>query len=170
MMSFLFSAKGRISRKQFWLNFVLPLIGIYLVVVVVAGALFGFSGVAAGGEPNPIIFGVIGLIAIPLYIAIVWASICVSAKRFHDRNMSGWWVLWFFLIGLAVAAAQYGAIMALGPDVGGMIAMVATVISMILSLVQLVILGFLPGTKGPNKYGADPRDPTGAASAEEVFG
>ncbi len=169
MMQFLFSAKGRISRKQFWLNFVLPLLGVYLVVIVVIGGLLAATG-ALSGDPNPIMLGLAGLIALPIYIAVVWASVCVGSKRFHDRNMSGWWVLWFMLISVGIAVVQYGSIGLMGAQAAGIIVMICGLASFVVSIAQLVILGFLPGTKGPNQYGADPLDPTGAASAEDVFG
>ena len=32
-----------------------------------------------------------------------WVGFCLAIKRFHDRNLSGWWVLTFFiLIGIIV--------------------------------------------------------------------
>lgn len=165
MKEFFFSAKGRISRKQFWLNFVLPMLGVYLVVAIVVGGLMA----VAGGGDNPAILGLVGLIALPVYIGVVWASVCVGSKRFHDRNMSGWWVLWFMLIGIAIVVLQQGAILVMGPEAGAIVILLLSLVSLIASIAQLVILGFLPGTKGPNQYGPDPLDPNAAASAEEVF-
>ncbi|MEM0986871.1 MAG: DUF805 domain-containing protein [Pseudomonadota bacterium] len=158
MQEFYFSAKGRISRKQWWLRFVLPLIGLYLVIVVLAVGI-----IAALGEAGAIA----SILLLPVYIALIWTSVCVGAKRFHDRDMSGWWVLYFMLIGLGITAVQYGAIFLFGPDnvLGGIIAGVALLASLVVSIVQIVILGFLPGTKGPNQYGADPLDPTGGTAA-----
>jgi len=67
-------------------------------------------------------------------------SIAVVVRRLHDRDMSGWWYL-----GMIVAS--------LIPFVG-----------FIASIAFLVIL-LLPGTPGPNRFGPDPKDPTGA----EIF-
>lgn len=155
-MDFYFSAKGRVSRKDYWLRFVLPLIGVYIVAVVVIGGL-----AVALGEAGAFTL----ILAIPVYIAIVWASICVAAKRFHDRNWSGWWVLYFILISLAITVVQYGAMYLLGAEgLGSIIAMICGLASIAVAIWQLVLLGFLPGDKGPNQYGSDPLDPNGGTA------
>lgn len=76
----LLSREGRIPRKVYWLNFVLPYIAISLVASLVDLAL----GMGDGGV-SPIS-------AIFILIAI-WPSICVGVKRCHDRDKSGWWLL-----------------------------------------------------------------------------
>lgn len=156
-MNFYFSAKGRVSRKDYWLRFVLPLLGLYLVVVLVV-----FGLMSALGEAGAIV----GLLVIPIYIAIVWASVCVAAKRFHDRGWSGWWVLWFMLIGIGIAIVQYGLMFAFGTDsaLAGIVALVGALASLVIAIWQLVLLGFLPGDKGPNQYGPDPLDPNGGTA------
>ncbi len=154
-MDFYFSAKGRVSRKDYWLRFVLPLIGVYILVVAVLAGLAVALGDAGA---------IIGLLAIPIYIAIVWASVCVAAKRFHDRNWSGWWVLYFMLISFAIVAVQYAGIFLLGETLGGIIALITGLASIGVAIWQLVLLGFLPGDKGPNQYGPDPLDPNGGTA------
>jgi len=61
-------------------------------------------------------------------------------RRLHDRDMSGWWYL-----GVAVAS-------------------IIPIVGFIASIAFLVLM-VLPGTPGPNRFGPDPKDPTGA----EVF-
>lgn len=159
-MDFYFSAKGRISRKDYWLKFFLPVLGVYIAAALVIGGLAVALGDAGG---------IALLLAIPIYIGIVWAAICVAAKRFHDRSWSGWWVLYFFLIGIGIAAVQYGLMFAVGPgsELAGIVAIVGLIASLGVSIWQLVLLGFLPGDKGPNKYGPDPLDPN--AGTAETF-
>ena len=83
---FFFSFKGRITRAQYWLDYQLPVMTSAVLMVrlveetspdgtiesmpgwVLAGVLLGFG-----------FFAVFGLAA--------------SVKRWHDRDMSGWWVL-----------------------------------------------------------------------------
>ncbi len=156
---FYFSAKGRVSRKDYWLRFVLVSIGVVIAAIVVLGGLAYLLGQAGGI--------LAGLVAVPLYIALLWAGVCVSAKRFHDRDMSGWWVLWFILIGLGINIVQYAGMAALGGDsaAGAIVALVTGLAALAVSIVQLVILGFLPGVRGPNQYGEDPLSPGGAAEA-----
>ena len=164
-MDFYFSAKGRICRKDFWLKYVLVMLGVYVVFALVIGGLGAV--LAQSGSVEAV--GLLGLVALPIYIAMIWVYVCVSAKRFHDRNMSGWWALWFILISLAPSAIQFGAMAAMGPEASAPIVILAGLLALVIAIAQIVILGFLPGTKGPNQYGPDPLDPNAAASAEEVF-
>ena len=35
----------------------------------------------------------ISVITLIFYIPLMWVSLAVQVKRWHDRNKSGWWVL-----------------------------------------------------------------------------
>jgi uncharacterized membrane protein YhaH (DUF805 family) len=65
------SFDGRISRQPFWLG-TLALFGANIVVSIVLGG------------------GVLGVI---LGLVLIYPSLAVSVKRWHDRGKSGWWVL-----------------------------------------------------------------------------
>ena len=65
-----------------------------------------------------ILAGLVGLV-------LIIPNLAVAAKRWHDRDKSGWWML-----------------IALVPIIGWIWALVET--------------GFLAGTSGPNRFGADP--------------
>ena len=75
---------------------------------------------------------VAGLWTFPFYIAVI----PVTVRRLHDRNMSGWWILWFALLSMI------------------------PIIGWVVPLIQLVIVWFLDGTPGPNLYGPDPKGRT----------
>jgi len=75
----LFQFDGRINRAKFWL-------GVVVILIVEAIAL---AIIAAIGFDSAI--GII--LALVLYVAVVWASLAISIKRWHDRGKSGWWVL-----------------------------------------------------------------------------
>jgi uncharacterized membrane protein YhaH (DUF805 family) len=74
------------------------------------------------------------------------SSVMVGVKCLHDRDKSGWWLLVFYLL---------PAILGMVPESvpGSLILMLA---SFAVSIWALVELGFLRGTVGPNRYGADP--------------
>jgi len=69
------SLDGRISRQPFWIGGL-----ILLGVNIVAGVLFGRGVLAA----------VVGF-------ALLYPSLCVLVKRWHDRGKSGLWVLIGFI-------------------------------------------------------------------------
>lgn len=102
----LFSFQGRIGRAPYW-YFV-------LAVTVLFGALFVYAGVsmfnaASLGDANAVSQGG-GAAAMVVPIAsllLLWPSLAISAKRWHDVDKSAWWIL-----------------IALVPVVGGLIALV----------------------------------------------
>ena len=69
--------RGRIARRTFWLWGVLALIA----AGVLAHALLGIARVRR--EPAEHIVNLL----------LLWPAIATSAKRWHDRNKSAWWVL-----------------------------------------------------------------------------
>ncbi|MFA5940502.1 MAG: DUF805 domain-containing protein [Sinimarinibacterium sp.] len=73
---FLLTYEGRINRQRYW-AFVL----VYVALAVVAGIL------------DSIIGSEIGIVGVLLALALLYPSVCVSIKRWHDRDKSGWWVL-----------------------------------------------------------------------------
>jgi uncharacterized membrane protein YhaH (DUF805 family) len=71
------------------------------------------------------------------FLAILIPSIAVAVRRLHDRDMSGWWYL--------------------GVIIAGMIPIVGFIAN-----IAFIVLMFLPGTPGPNRFGPDPKDPSSA--------
>jgi uncharacterized membrane protein YhaH (DUF805 family) len=144
--------QGRSRRKEFWMFQLLNA----LVALVLAGPFFfSFVGASleAAGDPaaeaalaENLFAGGMGLSFVGLGIYGLYAlaalipSIAVTVRRFHDRDMSGWWYL-----GLTVAG--------LIPVVG------------IIGSIALFVFMVLPGTEGSNRFGADPKNPY----AEDVF-
>lgn len=90
IMSLLFSFEGRASRLQFW--------GVYIgmmvayVAFVMAVGVGNFPTVDETGAPVAPGGGA-GLGVMVLSLVSLWVSLAINAKRFHDRDKSGWWVL-----------------------------------------------------------------------------
>lgn len=88
----LFSFRGRIGRAPYW-YFV-------LAVTVLFGALFAYAGVsmfsaASLGDADAMSHGG-GVAATALPIAallLLWPSLAICAKRWHDVDKSAWWIL-----------------------------------------------------------------------------
>ncbi len=76
-MQILFSFRGRIPRKVFWLYGV----GALLLFSVISMLLLGIAGVEQRKAE---------VIANAL---LIWPGLAIGAKRWHDRDRSGWWVL-----------------------------------------------------------------------------
>jgi uncharacterized membrane protein YhaH (DUF805 family) len=85
MASLLFSISGRISRRPFWL--------VYLLLFAITAAPVLFIEARANNSL------VLELIILAPY---VWIAICVTVKRLHDMDASGWLSIPVVLIPIAV--------------------------------------------------------------------
>lgn len=80
----LFGFKGRIPRRNFW--------AVSLITTVIFyGAVILLTVNAPENSPVP------GLVILVLEIPLVWISLAVQIKRWHDRDKSGWWVFINFI-------------------------------------------------------------------------
>jgi uncharacterized membrane protein YhaH (DUF805 family) len=79
---FLFSFEGRISRYQYWVQFVIPYVVLYVVAIIV-DLLTGTYNAQSG----------VGLFSTIFLLSVIWPSLAILVKRCHDRNRSGWFVL-----------------------------------------------------------------------------
>lgn len=126
MVELWFSFQGRATRSDYWLRWILPVIAISIVLSIVDVVI----GTANGSMGYGVLSGLFSLITI-------WPSIAVSAKRLHDRDQSGWFLLLWLI-----------------PIIGW--------------LYLFVVIGFLRGTVGDNRFGPDPlgNDPLGGDGPE----
>jgi uncharacterized membrane protein YhaH (DUF805 family) len=85
MANLLFSIHGRVSRGPFWL--------VFLVLLPVISALILF--IEASVNSNPVLM----LMALVLY---AWIAICITVKRLHDMDATGWLSIPVVLIPIAV--------------------------------------------------------------------
>ena len=130
---------GRASRSEYWW-FTLFVWLIWITFAVLVGVVGYMSGDVLNGQ-FPVLFWVLGGIFVIIALALYIPIISVMVRRFHDRNLSGWWVL-----GVMVA----GAI----PYVGFLASIAALVITV------------LKGTEGDNRFGPDPLNP---ATDADIF-
>jgi len=97
----IWSAKGRLSILSYFAqNLVLIIVfGIIAIAIMFVIALaFGGGDIetmlSSGDGASSIAMAVT---MIPLYIALIWTSVCLIIKRLHDRNHTGWWSLIFII-------------------------------------------------------------------------
>jgi uncharacterized membrane protein YhaH (DUF805 family) len=151
----IFSFSGRANRMDFWLVSV-GLSLLQLVFGMLAGLMIGmFVGSWLSPDHNAIAAATFAVIVQLLFL---WPITAVAVRRSHDRNMSGWWYGAFALFGLGLAIGAT-VLEGLGipqeaPEslvVGGL-----SLAQIAVWLVFLVILGFLPGSRGANRFGPAP--------------
>ncbi len=78
------SFDGRINRAKFW-----AAIGVFIALGVIGLILDSVLGtrITLGGG------GQLGIIGLIISLASIYFALAVYAKRWHDRDKSGWWVL-----------------------------------------------------------------------------
>jgi len=85
MVNLLFSIHGRASRGPFWL--------VFLILLPVISALILLIDTSLNDDP------VLMLMALVLY---AWIAICITVKRLHDMDATGWLSISVVLIPIAV--------------------------------------------------------------------
>ncbi len=126
------SPAGRISRRQFWLHGVLPLVVCSIVL------------------------GWIPILGLLVTLALTWASVCIGFKRFHDLGYPGWWCL-LNVIPMLLAAFLTGAsVFITGLGFFWLLAEILWGLSLVVLIVQMALVYLHVGQPGPNDYGPDP--------------
>jgi uncharacterized membrane protein YhaH (DUF805 family) len=132
------SFEGRINRAKFWAGVLI----LWIVSVLALGITGTFQIQYLTGQAFPIVSTVSWVAVGILWLGFAYISLAIYAKRWHDRDKSGWWSL----LSLVPFVSWFATGSMLLP---GLLAFVVTTWIMI-------ECGCLPGTEGPNRYGADP--------------
>lgn len=147
-----FDFSGRSRRLEYWwfsLFWFVLLVGLGIAAVAtIAGSLGGLAqGVPIAWERvGGGLWMLLALVAVFLLGSLI-PMVALQVRRLHDLGVSGWWYLVYFIVGNGIGEV---------PEVG-------TYVSGLIGLGWIVWM-FVPGTRGPNRYGDDPKDP--AANAE----
>ena len=137
---FFLSLHGRVSRQEFWLGY----LGIVVVALILVRSLPHSSGAiyfVPGDTPDNAAWRSEMLsFGWPEYIslALTWPIIAIYAKRLHDLNLSAWWLLLLPAATFVAGLSEFDRLHAVA------------------YFVLLLVLGFLPGSSGPNRFGEDP--------------
>jgi uncharacterized membrane protein YhaH (DUF805 family) len=132
-LQLLFSFHGRINRGIYWQTTILVLV-IYTGLVFVAFMI--------GALPSAVAAMVV------LFIPLGWIGLANGAKRLHDRDKSGWWLLVLYVVPPCLRV--------IGHRLDTPLTYLVYLPSFAISLWAIIELGFLRGTDGPNEYGPDP--------------
>jgi uncharacterized membrane protein YhaH (DUF805 family) len=161
----LFSAKGRMRRRDFWLSWlcmmlVYNIVG-YVIHVTTGNGTWKQDSAAFGTWPPD------GLHLWFLFTMTIgqWPYFCIMAKRWHDRDKSGY--LAGAVVGTLILNRIAGLIFLHWPMDG--VKWIVTLIRLVFGLLWLAMIidcGFFDGIKGANRYGASPKN---KFPAEDVF-
>ncbi|WP_437891111.1 DUF805 domain-containing protein [Phytobacter sp. V91] len=133
IQQWLFSIKGRIGRRDFWL---------WMVIWVAAmAALFyavDFNLLASQS-------------AAFMLVCLLWPTACVIVKRLHDRGKSGPWAL-LLVLAWMLLAGNWDMLN------GSLQWAVGRFIPVLIMVMMFIDLGAFVGTQGENKFGKDTQD------------
>jgi uncharacterized membrane protein YhaH (DUF805 family) len=79
------STEGRLRRSTYW--------GASLSLLLIAGVLVLLSAILGQSGYR----GWQSFVVILTFAIYCFSGICLTIKRFHDRDMSGWWILVGFI-------------------------------------------------------------------------
>lgn len=162
--------KGRASRSEFWL---FAMLQTALYVVLAIAALTSLTRINDGGNGWGAVMA-LGLIGIAV-VALILPNLALLGRRLHDTGRSAIWLCLMIPSALSQGmtfqmvkgmAQSYVAMPGLGTADPMTEAMAAAmhlgVIAVLAGICQciLFVLTLLPGTRGENRFGPDPRDPT----------
>ncbi len=139
-----FSFKGRINRAAWWL-LNLP------ICVIFAVSIFIFD------SHTQITIG-----TIPLLI-LVWIHLAVSAKRWHDKNIPTFWVLFHF-VPLIITIILFASPLFAGSWIFFHLINIVLLINVFWLIYEL---GFVKGAEGSNQFGPDSE--TSSESVIDVY-
>jgi len=135
--------RGRLGRFEFWISMIL----LTPPVVFLQRAL-------ARGKQEPVAGHIVPMLPMPKMLAIVflslvilWFMLCATAKRWHDRDKSAWWLmLWIGPVAIQIwCIAQFG--------LKSTPAVIMAAVTALAGTWNFVELGLMGGTIGRNRYG-----------------
>ena len=127
------------------------------------GRLHGWvASLAVGVATSPIIpifeFAAKGHAAVLVGLVNLWVCFALIIKRLHDRDRTGWWLVWHFLI-MLLAVILIKVAIAIPKEQAPLwyvLAGGAGIAAAAVSIWLFVEIGLLRGTQGPNRFGPDP--------------
>jgi len=129
---------GRARRSEFWPFF------LFQILLGIAAGILDSALVAGGQKPFTAV----------VTLALFLPSLAVAARRLHDTNRRGWWML------LPLPFIIFGAVLAGVASMSGI--MLVVLLGAVLAIIglgfaiMLIVWYCTKGTAGANRFGPDP--------------
>ena len=143
MLNLLTTFAGRINRRQWWTGFIVVLLGSIFGTLLFNPETFTTEGLPPLSWPDTL-----------WQLAWIVPGMAIAVKRFNDRDRPRWLGYAYGVLGAFLIVAPHLGLSII-PD-GGPVAATIFWISVAAILGAVVDNGFLPGTRGANRYGPEP--------------
>ncbi len=144
MLKLLTTFAGRINRRQWWSGFIVVLLGSMFGTLLFNPETFTAEGLPPLSWPDTL-------------WQLVWVvpGMAIAVKRFNDRDWP-WWLGYAYgaLGAFLIVAPHFG--LTIVPD-GDPVAATIFWLSTVAIVGAAIDNGFLPGTRGANRYGSEPQ-------------
>ncbi|QHQ37165.1 DUF805 domain-containing protein [Algicella marina] len=145
---------GRATRGEFW-SFHAMLAVVIISLFIGYFTMLSALGIGVGNTFQEPVMAAYMALAVTLLVFLLTASVSVTIRRLHDRNLSGRWYLAYAVLSLVQSLwSELAPMTHTGIMIGAGLA--ATVL--FASLVGFLLM-CLRGTDGVNNFGNDPRRP-----------
>ena len=135
------SFDGRTNRAKWWAGVVI----LGIINIVLSFIVFQIFGLTFFGR----------LLSFLIFVALLYPTYAVSAKRFQDRDKPG--IMAVYGLGALLVASLLGTLGLTGtPQVPNALGWICTLVTLGVGLWFMIELGILKGTPGPNRFGGDP--------------
>ncbi|NDO80069.1 hypothetical protein CJP72_04570 [Citrobacter sp. NCU1] len=133
IQQWLFSFKGRIGRRDFWIWVGLWFVGMLILFTLASKEWLEIKTAAFA------------------LVCMLWPTAAVMVKRLHDRGRSGLWALLMILAWMLLAGNWV-----MLPGMWQWV--VGRFVPTVILVMMLIDLGAFVGTQGENKFGKDTQD------------
>lgn len=162
----LFGFQGRVRRMDWWWLGIL--IGIAQIVTMFAlASVMSIANLGSSATPVPPFEALAALpfyILLPIQLAFLWPAMALSVQRYHDGGRSAWPLIAYYGVVYGVdflPASAMAWTSALEPSQLGILTIAWGVVVVVPAIWFFIALGFLDGTKGPNRFGPSPKGQQG---------
>ncbi len=145
-----FDYSGRSRRREYWTYALFAFVLINIVSFI--ETKLGWRGPEATGDREGTLPGTI------VFVTLAVPGLAVAVRRLHDSGRSAWW------LALPAAPILFWIVALIGRfNSPGLFQPV--LVAIVASPLVLIVFLLLPGTRGPNRFGPDPKE----ANLADIF-